>query len=118
MALQQYNQFLKENRPIKGTKEQRQISRIGVDIALVDQKYFAFKGQPNFLKDYVWEYNLVENEQRNTWCMPGGKIVFYTGILHIDQNPDGIAAIMGHEVVYAIADHEDRECQSVWHNKD
>ena len=105
MALQQYNSFLKENKPVIGTKAQRQISKIGVDIALAAQKYFAFKGQPNFLKEYEWEYNLVENEQRNAWCMPGGKIVFYTGILPIAKNPDGIAAIMGHEVAHALADH-------------
>jgi predicted Zn-dependent protease len=60
--------------------------------------------QPNFLKEYVWEYNLVENEQHNACCMPGGKIVFYTGILPIAQNPDGIAVIMGHEKAHALAD--------------
>lgn len=76
MALQQYNSFLKDNKTVMGTKAQRQISKIGVYIALAAQKYFAFKGQPNFLREYVWEYNLVENEQRNAWCMPGGKIVF------------------------------------------
>ena len=88
-----------------GNKAQRQISKIGGDIALAAQKYFAFKGQSNFLKEYVWEYNLVENEQRNAWCIPGGKIVFYTGILPIAKNPDRIAAIMGHEVAHALADH-------------
>ena len=76
MALQQYNSFLKENKPVMGTRVQRQIFKIGVDIALAAQKYFALRGQPNFLKEYVWEYNLVENEQRNAWCMLGGKIVF------------------------------------------
>ena len=65
MALQQYNSFLKDNKTVMGTKAQRQISKIGVYIALAAQKYFAFKGQPNFLREYVWEYNLVENEQRN-----------------------------------------------------
>jgi Zn-dependent protease with chaperone function len=104
MALQQYNSFLKENKPVMGIKAQRQISKIGVDIVLVAQKYFAFKVQPNFLKEYVWEYNLVENEQHNACCMPGGKIVFYTGILPIAQNPDGIAVIMGHEMAHALAD--------------
>ena len=65
LALQQHNSFLKDNKPVIGTKEQRLISKIGVVIALAAQKYFAFKGQPNFLREYVWEYNLVENEQRN-----------------------------------------------------
>ena len=105
MALKQYNSFLKENEPIKGTEEQQQILRIGKNIAEAAQKYFAFKGQPNYLQEYAWEYNLVKNPQRNAWCMPGGKIVLYTGILPIANNPDGIAAIMGHEVAHALADH-------------
>jgi len=105
MALQQYNSFLKENEPVVGTIEQRQIVDIGKNIANAAQKYFAFKGQTNFLKDYNWEYNLVKNAQRNAWCMPGGKIVFYSGILPIAKNIDGIAAIMGHEVAHALADH-------------
>lgn len=105
MALQQYNSFLKENEPVVGTIEQRQIVDIGKNIANAAQKYFAFKGQPNFLKDYNWEYNLVKNAQRNAWCMPGGKIVFYSGILPIAKNIDGIAAIMGHEVAHALANH-------------
>ena len=62
MALQQYNSFLKENEPVKGTIEQQQILKIGGDIAEAAQKYFAFKGQPNFLHDYAWEYNLVKKE--------------------------------------------------------
>jgi len=105
MALQQYNSFLSENEVIRGTTEQAKIATIGKKIAAAAQRYFAYKGYPEYLKEYAWDYNLVKTDQRNAWCMPGGKIVFYTGILPIAKNDAGIAAIMGHEVAHALADH-------------
>lgn len=105
MALQQYNSFLSDNEVINNTNEQRKIIQIGEKIAIAAQQYFAFKGYPNYLDEYAWEYNLVKNEQLNAWCMPGGKIVFYTGILPVALNDNGIAAILGHEVAHALADH-------------
>lgn len=105
MSLQQYNSFLSENDVITDTKESDLVKSIGEDIARAAQVYFNYKGQPNMLNDYNWEYNLVNNQQVNAWCMPGGKIVFYTGIMPIAANADGIAAIMGHEVAHALADH-------------
>jgi predicted Zn-dependent protease len=105
MSLQQYQSFLKENEVIINTKEADLIKSIGKDIARAAQTYFAFKGQPNMLNDYGLEYNLVDNKQVNAWCMPGSKIVFYTGIMPIAANADGIATIMGHEIAHALADH-------------
>ena len=105
MSLQQYQSFLNENDVVTNTKDANLVSSIGEDIARAAQIYFNYKGQPNMLSDYDWEYNLVNNKQVNAWCMPGGKIVFYTGIMPIAANPDGIAAIMGHEVAHALADH-------------
>ncbi|MDA0779814.1 MAG: M48 family metallopeptidase [Bacteroidetes bacterium] len=105
MSLQQYETFLNENEVVTGTKDANLVRSIGEDIARAAQIYYNYKGQPNMLNDYNWEYNLVNNEQVNAWCMPGGKIVFYTGIMPIASNPDGIAAIMGHEVAHALSDH-------------
>ena len=104
-AFSQYGTFLKENTVIKNTAESNQITAIGKKISAAAQQYFSYKGAPEHLKDYAWDYNLVKDEQRNAWCMPGGKIVFYTGILPIAKNADGIAAIMGHEVAHALLDH-------------
>lgn len=105
VAFKEYSSFISKNPTVKNTAESRQIKAIGQKITAAAQAYFEHKGQAKFLKDYAWEYNLIQNDQKNAWCMPGGKIVFYTGILPIAKTPDGIAAIMGHEVAHALADH-------------
>lgn len=105
MAFAQYDAFLKEHKVITGTSDARQITRVGEQISRAAQRYFEFKGLPNALKDYRWEYHLVHNAQKNAWCMPGGKIVFYTGILDIANTEAMVAAIMGHEVAHALANH-------------
>jgi len=106
MAFSQYDRFLKEHVVINDTEESKAIKSIGKQIAAAAQTYFEYKGLPHYLSDYAWEYNLVKDNQRNAWCMPGGKIVFYTGILPVVKNTDGIAAIMGHEVAHALLDHD------------
>ena len=105
MAFAQYEQFLTENKVVKGTKDSEMISRVGQRIAKAAERWLTANNHEGYLKDYQWEYNLVEDEKVNAWCMPGGKIVFYTGILPIAENETGIAAIMGHEVAHALANH-------------
>lgn len=101
----QYNQFLSENNVVKGTKDSDMITRVGQRIAVAAERWMTANGQEGYLKDYKWEYNLVNDKTVNAWCMPGGKIVFYTGILPIAENETAIAAIMGHEVAHALANH-------------
>lgn len=105
MAFSEYNKFLNENKVIKNTKEAQMIQRVGQRIAKAAEKYLTQKGYAGYLNDYRWEFNLVENKEQNAWCMPGGKIVFYSGILPIAQNERGVAVIMGHEIAHALADH-------------
>lgn len=105
MAFQQYDQFLNENKVIKGTKDAEMITRVGERISVAAERWLNANGYEGYLKDYKWEYNLVDDKTVNAWCMPGGKIVFYTGILPIAENETAIAAIMGHEVAHALADH-------------
>lgn len=104
-AFQQYNQFLSENKVIKGTKDAQRVENVGVKIKTAAERWLTANGNATYLKDYKWEYNLVESKEVNAWCMPGGKIVFYTGILPITKDDAGMAAVMGHEVAHALANH-------------
>ncbi len=104
-AFAQYDEFLKENKVIKGTPEAQMITKVGQRIASAAERWFNANGYPGYLKDYRWEYNLVDDKTVNAWCMPGGKIVFYTGILPICKDEAGIAVVMGHEVAHALANH-------------
>ncbi|WP_103068294.1 M48 family metallopeptidase [Aquimarina sediminis] len=105
MAFQQYNQFLGENKVLKGTSDAQMVTRVGQKIAKASERWLNANGYQGYLKDYKWEYNLVEDKTVNAWCMPGGKIVVYTGILPIAKSETGVAAIMGHEVAHALANH-------------
>ncbi|NMH86058.1 M48 family metallopeptidase [Flavivirga algicola] len=104
-AFAQYDQFLTDNKVVKGTKDAEMITRVGQRIAVAAERWLNANGHQGYLKDYKWEYNLVEDKTVNAWCMPGGKIVFYTGILPIAKGETGVAAIMGHEVAHALANH-------------
>ncbi|MEM6718142.1 MAG: M48 family metallopeptidase [Bacteroidota bacterium] len=104
-AFAQYDQFLTENKVVKGTSQAAMIQRVGERIAVAAERWLDANGNQGYLKDYQWEYNLVDDPAVNAWCMPGGKIVFYTGILPVAENETAIAAIMGHEVAHALANH-------------
>ena len=105
MAFQQYEQFLSEHKVIKNTPNAQMVKNVGRKISIAAKRYLTANGYAGYLKDYRWEYNLVEDPAVNAWCMPGGKIVFYTGILPITKGEAGIAAVMGHEVAHALANH-------------
>ncbi|MFP2996695.1 M48 family metallopeptidase [Spongiivirga sp. MCCC 1A20706] len=105
MAFQQYDQFLNENKVVTGTEDSEMIKRVGQRMAVAAERWLNALGQQGYLTDYRWEYNLVNSDQLNAWCMPGGKIVFYTGILPVTQTETGVAVVMGHEIAHALANH-------------
>lgn len=105
MAYAQYNEFLSENIVVRGTADAEMVRRVGNNIAEAAQKLMAANGHPHYLVDYRWEFNLVQDNSINAWAMPGGKIVFYTGILPVTKNEDGLAVVMGHEVAHALLNH-------------
>ncbi|RXG23813.1 M48 family metallopeptidase [Leeuwenhoekiella aequorea] len=105
MAFQQYDAFLKENKVVSNTSEAQMVQRVGSNIAKAAERYMTALGYPNYLDDYRWEYNLVQDEAINAFCMPGGKIVVYTGILPVAQDEAGLAMILGHELAHALANH-------------
>lgn len=104
-SFQQYNTFLKENKVITGTSDAKKVEDVGTRIKAAAEKYLTYLGQSQYLKDYRWEYKLVDNKEVNAWCLPGGKIVVYSGILPVTQNDSGLATVMGHEVSHALANH-------------
>jgi predicted Zn-dependent protease len=104
-SFDQYAQFLSENKVITGTNDAKMVEDMGKKISAAAQRWYTYIGEPNYLKDYRWEYNLVEDDQINAWCLPGGKIVVYTGILPVTENENALATVMGHEVAHALLNH-------------
>lgn len=94
-AFQQYNQFLSENKVITGTSDAKRVENIGSKIKVAAERWLNANGHAGYLEGYAWEYKLVDSKEVNAWCMPGGKIVFYTGIMPICKDDAGMAAVMG-----------------------
>jgi len=105
MAFSQYEEFLKESEVITGTREAEMVTRVGNRLAQAAQKLLAADGNEDYLDNYRWEFKLVKDDSINAWAMPGGKIVFYSGILPVTLNEAGIAVVMGHEIAHAILNH-------------
>jgi predicted Zn-dependent protease len=104
-SFQQYGTFLKANKVIEGTADARKVETVGIRIKTAAEKYLTYLGQSQYLNDYRWEYKLIDNKEVNAWCMPGGKIVVYSGILPITKDDAGLATVIGHEVSHALANH-------------
>lgn len=101
----QYKGFLEKNKLSEDKKATDQIKEIGAKISKAVDHFMRNNGMQKEADSYRWEFNLVEDKTVNAWALPGGKVVFYTGILPICANEDGIAAVMGHEVAHAFAKH-------------
>lgn len=104
-AFAQYSTFLKENKVVSGTTNAKLVENVGIKIKNAAERYLNANGYKDYLKDYRWEYKLVESNEINAWCMPGGKIVVYSGILPVTKTEAGLATVMGHEVAHALANH-------------
>jgi predicted Zn-dependent protease len=108
MAFQAYGEFLTENKATvlpANNAQALKVKTIGSRLITAVQTYMNNNNYGNLIKDYKWEVNVVQNNEKNAWCMPGGKIVVYTGILPVTQDDAGLATVMGHEIAHAIAGH-------------
>jgi predicted Zn-dependent protease len=107
MGAQQYQQFLSNNRVVSSSsnRDAEMVRRVGQRVTRAVERYYAEKGLSQELQGYRWEYNLVDDKAVNAWCMPGGKIVIYTGLLPVTQNEAALAVVMGHEITHAIFQH-------------
>ncbi len=106
MALTQYKEFLTANKVVPAANtDAEMVKRVGHKIATAITQYYTDHGQGDALKSYNWEFNLVDSKEVNAWCMPGGKVVVYTGILPITKNENALAIVLGHEITHAVAGH-------------
>ena len=102
-----YKQFLDTSKVIKTGSNEDMVKRVGSRIASAVEQYMKQNNLSSQIEGFQWEFNLVESPEINAWCMPGGKVVVYTGILPLTQNESGLAVVLGHEISHAIAKHSD-----------
>jgi predicted Zn-dependent protease len=106
MSLQQYDDVLKKSKLSTDTQKVEMVRRVGNRIAKTAEAFLTETGQQGKIKNYKWEFNLIEEDKTvNAWVMPGGKAAVYTGILPYTQNETGLAVVLGHEVAHELADH-------------
>ena len=105
MSFAQHAEFKRDNVVITTGPEADMLRRVGVKLVEAANKWVTAEGSPDYFKDYQWEFTLIQDNIVNASCMPGGKVVFYTGILPYCQTEAGIAVVMGHEIAHAILNH-------------
>lgn len=106
MSLTEYDKFLAEHKPLPATdKRTIMVREVGTKIQKSVEKYYADKGLSSSLDGFKWDFNVVDEAVVNAWCMPGGKVVVYTGLLPVTQDEASLAVVMGHEIAHAIARH-------------
>lgn len=109
MASTQYRQFLSESKVLGSSSPMKNeyllVQKVGARIADAITKYYTQQGLGKELEGYEWEFNLVQGDDVNAFCMPGGKVVVYTGLLPVAQNEAGLAVVMGHEIAHAVLRH-------------
>ena len=105
MALDEYHSFLKDNKLSTDPQAAAMVHEVGKRISQAVETYFHQQGMADRIADFQWEFNLVDNDEKNAWCMPGGKVVIYTGILPVTQDENGLAVVMSHEIAHAVARH-------------
>jgi predicted Zn-dependent protease len=106
MSLGAYQDFLKETPPLPASDPNVQmVRRIGARLAGAATKYLTDHNAADRVEGFNWEFNVVNEPTVNAWCMPGGRVVVYTGILPVTQDEKGLALVMGHEIAHAIARH-------------
>ena len=105
MSLTSYQDFLKQNPPVTGTPDAQMVKNIGAKIQSAVITYLGQNKMGDRVAGYKWEFNLVNSKEVNAWCMPGGKVVVYSGILPLTQDETSLAIVMGHEIAHAVARH-------------
>ena len=106
LSLNEYKDFLSKNPPVSPSDpEAQRVKSIGQKIQSGVQRYLAQNKLSSRIDGYKWEFNLVNSKEVNAWCMPGGKVVVYSGLLPVTENDAALAIVMGHEIAHAVARH-------------
>jgi predicted Zn-dependent protease len=106
LSFQQYDEVLRKSKLSKEREKVQMVQRVGKRIANAAESFLAESGRRDTISGYKWDFNLIEDDKvANAWCMPGGKVAVYTGILPFTKDDTGLAVVMGHEVAHAIAGH-------------
>lgn len=100
-----YSSELAQHQVVTGTAQAQMVNKVGQKISAAVAQYLQSRGQQDLIKGYNWQFSLLQSSDVNAWCMPGGKVAFYTGIMPIAQDEKGVAVVMGHEIAHAIARH-------------
>ena len=105
LSAESYNELMSTSQLSDNTAQAAMIQEVGVRLTGALSKYLASQGQSDILDDINWSFKLVKDDQVNAFCMPGGQVVFYEGIMPLLDTPDLVAVVMGHEIAHAIARH-------------
>ena len=106
MSFTEYSNVLRSSQVVAETDEQSNLVRlVGGNIQHAVEEYMRQNGYAKDLSSYKWEYHLIDSDIKNAWCMPGGKVAVYSGLLSITQNESSLAIVLGHEIAHAIAHH-------------
>ncbi|MEB2781763.1 M48 family metallopeptidase [Algoriphagus sp. C2-6-M1] len=102
---EQYDKVLQEGKVVTNTADGQKVLKVGNRMAKAVESYLISQGYQELANSFDWEFNLLQSDDVNAWCMPGGKVAFYTGIMPLTQTESGIAVVMGHEIAHAVASH-------------
>jgi len=105
LSFTSYKDFMSSAKISKDAKNTEMVKRVGAKVKVAVEQYLTTHNYAKRLKGFEWEFNLVDDPTINAWCMPGGKVVVYTGILPVVQSEAGLATVLGHEIAHAIAEH-------------
>ena len=117
LSTQQYQQYMKTAKASTNAVNTAMVKRVGQNLANAVTTYLQNNGYASELQNFAWEFNLVQDQQVNAWCMPGGKIVVYEGLLPVTQDEASLAIVLGHEIAHAVAKHSAERLSKEYKNQ-
>ncbi|MBQ3699181.1 MAG: M48 family metallopeptidase [Prevotella sp.] len=105
LSTQQYSEYMKTAKPSTNAANTAMVKRVGQRLATAVETYLKNNGMAEDVQNYKWQFNLVQDQNVNAWCMPGGLICVYEGLLPVTQDEASLAIVMGHEIAHAVARH-------------